>query len=400
MGGRKPVESSDDHPVFDADQHYYEPLDAFTRHLPSGWRARTVQQATVDGRVRFIVGGKLNGTVTNPTFDPIVRPGAMTDFFRGNPEGKQLAECLADREPIPACYRDRDARVEKMDQQRLRYVWMLPTIGMAYEEDLQDDPEACGIAFQSFNEWLDDDWGFAYRDRLFAAPYLAMGDRDAAVRSVEWALARGARLFVVRPTGTFTTERKWRSPGDPWFDPIWARIEEAGVTVIPHVAEVGGFGLDRFAAHAAAVIAGDAPPLQIAVGHERPIANYLAAVVCDKLFDRFPGLRIASVENGAEFLPLLLAGLKRAGFQRPGYFHEDPTETFKRHVWVAPFWEDDLGEAVERLGSDRILFGSDWPHPEGMAEPRDYEKVVAEINDAGAEHRIMFANAAELTGVK
>lgn len=383
-------------PVFDADQHYYEPLDAFTRHLPKEWRHRTVQEAIIDGRVRFIVGGHVNTTVSNPTFDPIVKPGAMAQYFRGNPEGKQLEEFLSEREPIPDYYRDRDARLRKLDEQEIQAAWLLPTIGMAYEEDLQFDPQACAVAFRAFNHWLLDDWGFVYADRLFSAPYLAMGDIDAAAQEVDWALAQGVRLFVVRPTGVYT-ESGWRSPGDPCFDPVWARLNEAGVTVVPHVAEVGGVGLDRFVEHATDIIGSAPPPLQIVVGHERPIANYLAALVCDRLFDRFPQLRIASVENGAEFLPLLLAGLRRASFQRPGYFKDDPVDTFKHYVWVAPFWEDDLAGCVAQIGAERVLFGSDWPHPEGLAEPRQYEKVVAELDDPAAERRIMHDNTAELT---
>jgi predicted TIM-barrel fold metal-dependent hydrolase len=387
------------YPIFDADQHYYEPIDSFTRHLPRGWRERTIQVAVVDGRTRVIVAGRVNDSVTNPTFDPIVKAGAMTDYFRGNPEGKTLAECLAEREPIPACYRDRDARLAKMDEQDLQFIWMLPTIGMSYEEDLQHDPEAAGVAYRAFNRWLLDDWGFASQGRIFSAPYLAMGDRDAAIAEVEFGLANGARIFVVRPTGVHTSSG-WRSPGDTWFDPIWARLAEAGATVVPHVAEVGGAGLDRFVPQRLRGIIGtEPPPLQIVVGHERPIANYLGALVCDRLFERFPTLKIASIENGAEFLPLLLAGLRRAGFQRPGYFSEDPVEVFKGHVWVAPFWEDDLGDAVRQIGSERVLFGSDWPHPEGMAEPRDYDKVVCELDDPAAARRIMFENAAFLTGV-
>jgi predicted TIM-barrel fold metal-dependent hydrolase len=96
---------------------------------------------------------------------------------------------------------------------------------------------------------------------------------------------------------------------------------------------------------------------------------------------------------------LLLAGLRRASFQRPGWFSEDPVDQFKRNVWVAPFWEDSLADAVDLIGADRVLFGSDWPHPEGMFTPRDYDKVVAELDDADATRRIMYANAAELTGI-
>jgi len=385
-------------PVFDSDQHYYEARDAFTRYLPAEWKARTVQEAIIDGRVRHIVGGKINVTVTNPTFDPIVKPGAMVDYFRGNPDGKQLAECLAEREPCPSYYRNRDDRLKKMDEQDVEAIWLLPTLGMAYEEDLQYDPPACAVAFHAFNCWLLDDWDFNHENRIFTAPYLTMADPERAADEVDWMLAQGARIIVVRPGATHTGTG-WHSPGDPLFDPIWARINEAGVTVVPHVAQVGSPGLDRYLAHVEGIIGAPAPPLQIAVGHERAIANYLGAVVCDRLFERFPNLRFASVENGADFLPLLLAGLKRAGFQRPGYFAADPLGTFKEHVWVAPFWEDDLADVVRLIGPDRVLFGSDWPHPEGMAEPRHYDKVVAELDDPVAERKIMFENTAGLTGL-
>ena len=217
-----------------------------------------------------------------------------------------------------------------------------------------------------------------------------------ALAEVEHGLANDARIFVVRAQATYT-DGGWRSPGDAVFDPIWARVQEAGATVVVHVGEVGGSGLDKYVEYRGNIIGDIASPLQIAVGHERAIANYLAAVTCDKLFERFPDLRIASVENGAEFLPLLMSGLNRAGFQRPGYFASDPVEQFREHVWVAPFWEDNLLEVVGHLGADQVLFGSDYPHPEGLAEPRQYEKVVAELNDPVAERKVMWENAAKLT---
>lgn len=385
-------------PIFDADQHYYEPLDAFTRHLPSGWKERTVQQAEVDGKVRFIVGGKINTTVSNPTFDPIVKAGAMVEYFRGNPQKKTLKQCLEDREPLPKAYRDPGARIQLMNEQGVEFTWMLPTLGMAYEEDLQFDPAACAIAFHSFNEWLLDDWNYDYEGRIFSSPYLAMGDIEAAIKEVDWMLEKGARVIVVRPCGIYTKDG-WKSPGDPVFDPIWARIREAGVVVVPHVAEVGGFGIERYIKHGTNIIGEGASPMQAVVGHERPIANYLSALVCDKLFERLPGLHFASVENGADFLGNTLKGLHRAGFLVPGYFAVDPVETFKEHIWVAPFWEDNLADAVDLIGAERVLFGSDFPHPEGMAKPRDYLHEMSELNDPRAERQIMYENAAYLTGM-
>ena len=48
-----------DYPAFDADNHYYEALDAFTRHVPKNMQARCVQWAEIDGHQHHIVGGKL-----------------------------------------------------------------------------------------------------------------------------------------------------------------------------------------------------------------------------------------------------------------------------------------------------------------------------------------------------
>ena len=50
----------------------------------------------------------------------------------------------------------------------------------------------------------------------------------------------------------------------------------------------------------------------------------------------------------------------------------DPVEQFKRNVYVSPFHEDDLGEIIDVIGADHVLFGSDCPHPEGLAEPCSY----------------------------
>ena len=61
----------------------------------------------------------------------------------------------------------------------------------------------------SFNRWLDEDWGFAHRDRLYAAPLLSLRDLDAAVAELDWVLARGARIVSLRPGPAYD-----RSPAD------------------------------------------------------------------------------------------------------------------------------------------------------------------------------------------
>jgi hypothetical protein len=60
--------------LFDADNHYYEALDAFTRHVEPGFEKRCMQWAEVSGRTRLLVGGRVNRFIPNPTFGYWSRP--------------------------------------------------------------------------------------------------------------------------------------------------------------------------------------------------------------------------------------------------------------------------------------------------------------------------------------
>src|SRR5919108_4911912 len=99
------------HPVFDADNHYYEALDAFTRYLDPALGPRCVQWATIDGKQYHVLGGRVSRAVSNATFDPVSKPGCLYDYFRGNASGVNPLERLRDREPIRPEYRDADARL-------------------------------------------------------------------------------------------------------------------------------------------------------------------------------------------------------------------------------------------------------------------------------------------------
>ena len=386
------------HPVFDADNHYYEAIDAFTRHLDPALGARCVQWATIDGRQYHVLGGRVSRAVSNATFDPVSKPGCLYDYFRGNAEGVDPLARLRDHEPIRPEYRDRDARLSTLDEQGLAGCWLFPTLGMIYEEPLHHDPEAVGHTFRAFNRWLLDDWGFAHAGRIFSAPYITLADPQWAVDEVEWALGQGAQLLVMR-TAAPTTAVGRRSPFDPMFDPFWARVNEAGITVVVHAGDSGyssqGYAKDGFAA----TFEGVGRPSVKVLAIERAIYDFLLSIVFDGLFDRFPNLRIASVENGSEFLPDLFKKLRSAQRKLPGYFREDPVEIFRRHVWINPFWEDDAYEIVDLMGADRVIFGSDWPHIEGMPRPLDYAAELKEL-DAASQRRILRENALELNELR
>jgi predicted TIM-barrel fold metal-dependent hydrolase len=85
----------------------------------------------------------------------------------------------------------------------------------------------------------------------------------------------------------------------------------------------------------------------------------------------------------------------------PQEFEEHPVGVFHRNVYVNPFWEDDVARLIDLITVEHVLFGSDYPHPEGLAEPLDYLDHLAEyptIDDA-AKRRIMSENANDLLGL-
>ena len=365
---------------FDCDNHYYESEDAFPRHVPEEMKARVVQWAEVDGRKYHVVGGKLSKAVTNPTWDPIAKPGALHKYFRGNPEGKNPMEYLKDREPLPAAYIDRDARLEIMESQNLESIWLFPTLGVLYEELLKDDTQAVVALMRGFNRWIEEDWGFDYKEKIFASPYISLMDIDQAVSELEWCLEKGARTIVMRPAPVWTQEGQL-SPGDPVFDSFWSRVNEAGITTVIHAGDSGyssqGYAEDAFGSS----MTGRYRPSIKAFSIERAAHDWLITMSMERMYTRFPNLRIASVENGADYLDMLFRKLKQQAKKSPSWFDEDPVELFRQHVWMNPFWEDNVYEIIELMGADHVIFGSDWPHIEGMPTPLDYLEEIKDLNE-------------------
>jgi hypothetical protein len=289
-------------------------------------------------------------------------------------------EYLKDREPLPAAYIDRDARLKVIESQNLESIWLFPTLGVLYEELLKDDTQAVVALMRGFNRWIEEDWGFDYKGKIFASPYISLVDVDQAVSELDWCLEKGTRTIVMRPAPVWT-EGGQLSPGDPVFDPFWSRVNEAGITTVIHAGDSGyssqGYAEDSFGSN----MTGRYRPSIKAFSIERAAHDWLITMSMERMYTRFPNLRIASVENGADYLDMLFRKLKQQAMKSPSWFDEDPVELFRQHVWMNPFWEDNVYEVIELMGASHVIFGSDWPHIEGMPTPLDYLEEVEDLNN-------------------
>ena len=380
-----------DFKAFDADNHFYEARDAFTRHIEPQYRKRAMQWAEVDGRTRLLVGGRVNRFIPNPTWDPISKPGALDEYFRGrNPKGADTRELFGDLDRLADHpeYQNRDARLALMGEQGIEGAIFLPTLGVGMEQALIDDVPALMAAFRAFNRWMDDDWGFAFRERIFAAPYMTLVDPDNAVAELQWALDHDAR-FIVMVAGPVVVNGRGVSPADPLYDGFWGLANESGITVCYHG------GDSRYSSYLAdwgekaETEAFRQNPFR-ALASPQAIQDTFANLLAHGLFARFPNLRLAAIETGSDWVFHLYEKLTKSFGQTPQAYPEDPRETFRRHVWVSPFYEDQLGELKELLGPDHLLMGSDYPHAEGLADPISYVKDLQNFDYTDEECRLVM----------
>ncbi len=389
----------DDLRPIDADNHYYEALDAFTRHLDRDFRQRGVQVAQVGKRTVLLMGGKANHFIPNPTFDPVTKPGCLDLYFRGEIPPGQSRASLLDVEPLSNSpeYQNRDARIKRLDAQGLDAAVLYPTVGVGVEEALRHDIPAVVASLQAFNRWLEDDWGYAYQNRLFAVPMISLADPDAAIAEIDRVLSQGARIVLIRPAPV-PGDAGPRSMGHPSHDKVWARLAEANIPVTFHASDSG---YNRMAAEwgVPSTLESFKPNTFAKVlTADRAIYDTMASVLVEGVLTRHPNLRLISIENGSAWVRPLLRILKKSLNQSPEAFSADPIEQFKDRVWVAPYYEDDIVDLIDLIGADKVLFGSDWPHAEGLVEPVHFEKEI-DFLDEPTREKIMRTNMAAFLGI-
>lgn len=385
--------------IFDFDNHYYEPEDAFTRYQDRRLGNRGVRWADIDGKRRLLIGGTINNYIANPTFNPVSKPGALYDWYRGNPRQQQIKDAFGELEPLRPEYRDRDVRLKVMADQGLAGTVLFPTLGVGVEDALKHDPVAAGKVFHAFNLWLNEDWGYRYRQRIFAAPYISLLDPAVAAAELRHVLEADAAVVNVR-NAPVPVPGGFRSPFDTAYDQLWGLAEEAGVIVATHAGVEGYDAIVRMWEPGASESSLFRSPLRGVVTKGRAVSDFYAAALCHKVFERFPRLRLASVENGASWIPDLLHRLDDVTNRNPGYFAAHPREVFGEHVWATPFWEDQVqGLLAAGVRADRLLLGSDWPHAEGTREPLDFvNETLAGVTGEDVR-RIARDNALALLGL-
>ncbi|HEX5268498.1 MAG TPA: amidohydrolase family protein [Acidimicrobiales bacterium] len=422
--------------ILDADNHFNEPPDCYERYIDPARRDLAVRwvEGPDGGRVQLFAGrpskfhsdqvtfskdvlekmlGQLPADPTMSSRDPDtekrVLPGMLLN--RLNPlkglSDEQRAEFIAEFRGLSEAYGNREVRLALMDDQGIEAALMFPASAHDIEFEFADNVEAMYANIRAFNRWMHEEIGYAYQGRMFLPPYVALADVDLAVAELEILLDTGAPIIQIKAGhahGGRANPFGGRSVADPVFDPFWSRVNEAGVRVAVHL---GGTDYQKYGADWSedpAAVFGDFDAFQwVMYWGDRPAQELAAGLVLHNFFGRFPNIRVCLSEQGTVWLPYTLRKMDHAYLMgrkaKWGELEDRPSAVFKRHFIVAPFPEENVRRVVDEVGIEPIVFGSDFPHGEGLARPHEY--VGAQLGGFGPDEqrRIMRDNLASFLGM-
>ena len=257
------------------------------------------------------------------------------------------------------------------------------------------DAEFAMAQCRVYNTWAWEVFG-PYNDKMSPVACIATGDFDGSMAEIERTAKLGFRALTL-PCKPIWGGHDVAHPNYnlPMFDPMWALIQETGMPITFHVstgrdpraARGNGGAVINYVTHSLA------PTIE-------PVANLCSSGV----FERFPGLKFATIEAGIGWVPWLLDAMDEA--YRKHHFwvrpklDRMPSEYFRAHGF-ATFQEDAAGlELAAKFDLvDNFMWANDYPHHEGTW-PHSAEAIERTMSmlDDDQRARILGLNAAELFG--
>jgi predicted TIM-barrel fold metal-dependent hydrolase len=365
-----------EHIVLSSDSHVVEPPDTWTGRLPKELRERgprVVQDA--DGDWWFVDGVRTNS----------FQGGAQTGKRFDRPEELRPSHRFADVRP--GAYDPK----EFLADNDLDGVWgsvIYPTEGLSLFQ--VPDGKLLTAIFAGYNDWLAEFCRYAPA-RLKGIALIHAEDVAAAVAELTRARGLGlvGAMITVGPSEDASYDR-------PAYDPLWAAAQDLGMPLSLHIATF------RPSPGIAYEDNRTARPGLIATWH-RYIEVSLAHMVLAGVFERFPKLRVGSVEHELGWVPFFLDRLDYTYTQRARrpwwYRFKDglPSDFFRRNVFLS-FQEDALGmRDRDLIGVDQMMWGSDYPHTESTfpQSQKLLARVFAGVPDT-ERRRITCDNVARL----
>lgn len=218
------------------------------------------------------------------------------------------------------------------------------------------DKELADLCVQAYNDWLIDEWCAAAPDLYIPMVITQLWDPNLAAAEIRRMAARGARCITFPETPAPLGLPSFFT--DHW-DPVWEALQETRLACNMHIG-TGGQMVSP---------APDAPFHVVIMLAQANAAIGMVGLLESPVLRKYPELQFVFSEGGLGWIPAQLERCDRMWERHQMWSGLDdlkPSELFKRNMYGA-FVDDEVGlELRDRLGVDRILWESDFPHVESM----------------------------------
>jgi uncharacterized protein len=397
--------------IIDVDTHLTEPADIWTSRAPRELADRVphvVRPENLTDEMREQVSRL--GTTNPVDYAPmwvvdqrqVLGPAGAGSVINRNNEkvkGSTFLQWPLDESSLAASYVE--PRVAMMDQLGISAQIVFPNV--------------VGFGGQNFFRISDHDlrmaivriWNDAMADyqresggRLFGMGLLPWWDIDRTVAEIKRIAELGLKGVI---TNADPQNQGLPDLAEPHWDPMWRHLQDLGLPMNFHC----GASATQRTYNGGSPWPSMTPNSKLAVGsamlqmgNARLVANMILSGICE----RFPRLKVVSVESGIGWLPFMLEALD---------YHADenaadsdlslkPSEYFRRQMYAC-FWFENgpsLIDSIQRLGVDNCMFETDFPHPTCLfPEPlRSATPTFASVDDA-FRRKVFSENAAHVYNI-
>lgn len=372
--------------VIDSDAHFSEPSDLWTRHAPEGYKDRLPHVAVVNGTEQWVIDGiVLRDLQASSVLLPDGSKASGVRTFALMPDQVHRASY------------DWRARLELLDRLGIWAQVLYPNLaGFGSQKFLSvKDPLVRLLSATVYNDAMAEIQQSS-ENRLLPMALLPWWDIDASIVELRRIVKMGMRgiMMCSDPQDVGLPDL-----GESVWDPLWNECCELDVPVSFHIG----------ASDSSMKTSGDDAPwpsltqlkksmvagMMLFMGNARVIANLIIAGV----LERFPALKIVSVESGIGWIPFMLESMDYsfADSAQP-VLPMKPSEYFRRQVYGC-FWFEKV--AVERMldliGVNNVMFETDIPHSVCLY-PDVQKHIVETFGNADPEVRrlLLQDNAAKL----
>ena len=370
--------------VIDGDGHFIEPLDLFERYTDPAYRERTLclEHDSASGAKRLVVDRK-----PMQILDVDEALAAVVGY--GQKEVGQDLTTFDRYLAFSSDWQDMDKRVHFLDEEGFDSQVIYPTLGLFWEGEVED-PYLADALSRAYNTWAFELCS-GHQNRLYPAAHISLRDPQLAVREMERVAKLGCRTIFVAaaPIGG-------KSFGHPNFDPVWAAAQGLDLSIGIHLVVHSRYTSSEYYQ--------DVNPgiMYVTMNIIQDPRQALTTMVYDGVFERFPKLRVATIEAMVGWVGEWLERLDYR-YQYMGHTSQmkrPASEYFARNIWINGDPEEKMFPLmVQFAGDERFFTGSDYPHAEGFVHPVQKTREILSALPAASVEKILGANARKFYGI-